>query len=76
MVAHSENPSTWEAEAGELLATSWRPAGAIEQNLVKKQTKQTPNKQNKYKKSSVTFFLDYRRNLNLEVTARNSNHPY
>lgn len=76
VVAHSENPSTWEAEAGELLATSWRPAGAIQQNLVRKQTKQIPNNRINTRNVQLLFFLNYRRNINLEVTARNSNHPY
>jgi hypothetical protein len=57
-VAHTFDPSTWEAEAGEFLSsrpvwsTEWVPGqqGLYRQTLLRKQNKTKQNKTNKQKK--------------------------
>jgi hypothetical protein len=61
MVAHTFNPSTWEAEAGEFLSsrsawfTDWVPG---QPGLLKKTMSQT--KQNKTKKYSYKVYISDR----------------
>jgi hypothetical protein len=52
MVAHTFNPSTWEAEAGGFLSS--RTARAIQRNPVSK--KQNKTKQNKKKKKKKNWW--------------------